>query len=244
MPIERQKAGLLMLWQNGDFMGKKIIQYILMLIAIPAVILLGTLVFKEKQLAFLSLVVAILSCVPFFMSFERNNQSIHKLVIIAVMVAMSVAGRFIFAPIPHFKPVTAIVVITAMYFGSEAGFLTGALSAVISNFYFGQGPWTPFQMFTWGLLGLLAGLLAKQLKASKLLLAVYGVFAGVAFSLIMDAWMVLWYQEGFPIQIYLASIVSASYVTVIYAVSNVIFLLFLSEPMGKKLSRIKIKYGL
>ncbi len=233
-----------MLWQNGDFMGKKIIQYILMLIAIPAVILLGTLVFKEKQLAFLSLVVAILSCVPFFMSFERNNQSIHKLVIIAVMVAMSVAGRFIFAPIPHFKPVTAIVVITAMYFGSEAGFLTGALSAVISNFYFGQGPWTPFQMFTWGLLGLLAGLLAKQLKASKLLLAVYGVFAGVAFSLIMDAWMVLWYQEGFPIQIYLASIVSASYVTVIYAVSNVIFLLFLSEPMGKKLSRIKIKYGL
>ncbi len=233
-----------MLWQNGDFMGKKIIQYILMLIAIPAVILLGTLVFKEKQLAFLSLVVAILSCVPFFMSFERNNQSIHKLVIIAVMVAMSVAGRFIFAPIPHFKPVTAIVVITAMYFGSEAGFLTGALSAVISNFYFGQGPWTPFQMFTWGLLGLLAGLLAKQLKASKLLLAVYGVFAGVAFSLIMDAWMVLWYQEGFPIQIYLASIVSASYVTVIYAVSNVIFLLFLSGPMGKKLSRIKIKYGL
>jgi uncharacterized membrane protein len=215
-----------------------------MLIAIPAVIMLGAFVFKEKQFAFITLTAVVVSCIPFFMNFEKNSRNIHKLVIISVMIAMSVTGRFIFAPIPHFKPVTAIVIITAIYFGSEAGFMTGALSAVISNFYFGQGPWTLFQMFTWGLIGLVAGLMSNKLKTSKVLLSVYGVFAGVAFSLIMDAWTVLWYQNGFPIDIYLTTIGTASYVSVVYAVSNVIFLLFLCKPMGEKLSRIKLKYGL
>lgn len=225
-------------------MVRKIIRYILMLIAIPAVIMLGAFVFKEKQFAFITLTAVVVSCIPFFMNFEKNSRNIHKLVIISVMIAMSVTGRFIFAPIPHFKPVTAIVIITAIYFGSEAGFMTGALSAVISNFYFGQGPWTLFQMFTWGLIGLVAGLMSNKLKTSKVLLSVYGVFAGVAFSLIMDAWTVLWYQNGFPIDIYLTTIGTASYVSVVYAVSNVIFLLFLCKPMGEKLSRIKLKYGL
>ncbi len=201
-------------------------------------------IFKEKQYAFVSLAIALLACAPFFMSFERNNRNTHKLVIIAVMVAMSVAGRFVFAMIPGFKPVTAIVVITAMYFGSEAGFLTGALSAFISNFYFGQGPWTPFQMFTWGLIGLLAGLLSGALKGNKLILAVYGVFAGVVFSLLMDVWSVLWYQNEFNGKLYLTSILLAMPYTAVYAVSNVIFLLWLRKPMGEKLSRIKLKYGL
>ncbi len=208
------------------------------------VILLGNMIFKEKQYAFVSLAIALLACAPFFMSFERNNRNTHKLVIIAVMVAMSVAGRFVFAMIPGFKPVTAIVVITAMYFGSEAGFLTGALSAFISNFYFGQGPWTPFQMFTWGLIGLLAGLLSGALKGNKLILAVYGVFAGVVFSLLMDVWSVLWYQNEFNGKLYLTSILLAMPYTAVYAVSNVIFLLWLRKPMGEKLSRIKLKYGL
>lgn len=225
-------------------MIKKIIQYALMLIGIPAVILLGIFTFPQKQTAYLVLILAVISCVPFFMNFERNNKSIHKLVILAVMIAMSVAGRFIFAPVPFFKPVTAIVVITAIYFGSEAGFLTGALSAVISNFYFGQGPWTLFQMFTWGFLGLLAGLLAKQLKSNRIALSAYGVFAGIAFSFIMDAWTVIWYQNGFQLNMYLAQVVLAMPVTFIYAVSNVVFLLVLSKPIGEKLSRVKQKYGL
>lgn len=225
-------------------MTKKIIQYTLLLIGIPAVMYLGDIIFKDKQYAFISLAIALLACAPFFMSFERNNQNTHKLVVIAVMIAMSVAGRFIFAMVPGFKPVTAIVVITAMYFGSEAGFLTGALSAFISNFYFGQGPWTPFQMFTWGLIGLLAGVLAKSLKSNKLILSVYGVFAGVIFSLLMDIWTVLWYENGFNVKLYLTAIITAMPYTVIYAVSNVIFLLWLRKPMGEKLSRIKLKYGL
>ena len=166
------------------------------------------------------------------------------MMIIAVMVSLAVVGRIIFTPLPGFKPVTAIVVITAMYFGGEAGFLTGALSAVISDFYFGQGPWTPFQMFVWGLIGFIAGVISNPLKRSRILLAVYGIVSGVLFSLLMDVWTVLWWDGSFTLTRYLAAMVSAARFTVVYAVSNVIFLLLLQKPIGKKLERIKDKYGM
>ena len=115
------------------------------------------------------------------------------MVLVAVMTAISVLGRFI----PFFKPITALTVITAMYLGGEAGFLVGSLSALLSNFYFGQGPWTAFQMLAWGLIGYVAGLIAESLKRNRALLLAYGVLSGIAFSLIMDVWTVLWYSAGF-----------------------------------------------
>ena len=160
------------------------------------------------------------------------------------MTALSVAGRFVFAPIPFFKPVTAIVIITAIYLGAEAGFITGAFSAVVSNFYFGQGPWTPFQMFAWGLIGFLAGLLAKRLLESKVLLIIFGALSGVAFSFIMDVWTTLWADGTFNIARFIASITTAAPFTVVYMVSNVIFLLLLTKPIGRKLQRLKTKYGI
>lgn len=225
-------------------MAKKIFSYSLILVLIPAVILLGSVLFRDKQYAWISLCVAAAGCIPFFLSFEKGKSGSKKMIIIAVMVALSVVGRILFAPVPGFKPVTALVVITAMYFGGEAGFMTGALTAVISNFYFGQGPWTPFQIFIWGLIGLLAGLLAKPLKKSKLALILYGAFSGVVFSMLMDVWTVLWWDGSFHWGRYWAAIVSALGFTVVYAVSNVVFLLLLGKPVGVKLERIKDKYGL
>ena len=160
---------------------KKRLSYIILCFVIPTVVLSGALIFKEKQYAWISLCVTVLSCVPFFLHFEHSENDVRRLTVIAVMVAISVIGRFIFAPIPGFKPVTATVVITAMYFGSEAGFMTGALSAVISNFYFGQGPWTPFQMFSWGIVGFIAGVAADPLKRSRIALVIYAVVSGVLY---------------------------------------------------------------
>ena len=128
---------------------------------------------------------------------------------------------------------TAMVVLTAMYFGGEAGFLTGALTALLSNFYFGQGPWTPFQMFTWGLLGFFAGLLRNLLKSSAIFLAVYGAFAGVAFSLIMDVWSALWVDGTFQLARYAAAVATSLGYMAIYAVSNVIFLLLCESRWDK-----------
>ncbi|MPN37488.1 hypothetical protein SDC9_185007 [bioreactor metagenome] len=166
------------------------------------------------------------------------------MIMIALMVALSAVGRLIFMPIPGFKPVTAMVVITAIYFGAEAGFMTGALTAVVSNFYFGQGPWTPFQMFVWGLIGFAAGILSNSIKNNKIVLAVYGIVAGVVYSLLMDVWTVLWYDGVFNFARYKAALISAASYTVIYAMSNVIFLLLLVKPIGIKLERIKDKYGI
>lgn len=223
---------------------KKWLSYIILCLIVPAVVLGSALLFKEKQYAWISLCVTVLSCIPFFLHFEHSENDVRKLILIAVMVAISVIGRFIFAPIPGFKPVTAMVVITAMYFGGEAGFMTGALSAVISNFYFGQGPWTPFQMFSWGIVGFLAGVIADPLKKSKIVLVVYAVVSGVLYSLLMDVWTVLWADGYFNISRYAAAVISAAQFTIIYAVSNVIFLLVFSKPIGKILERIKEKYRL
>ena len=155
------------------------------------------------------------------------------------MVALSAVGRLI----PIFKPVTFIVVITGMTLGPQAGFLTGAFSAVISNITFGQGPWTPFQMFAWGMIGFVAGLLSKPLNKSKVYLIIYLVVSGVIYSMIMDVWTVLWYEQGFVTELYKGAIITAIPYTIVYAVSNVIFALMLAKPMCEKLNRVKIKYG-
>lgn len=222
---------------------RRILGIVLPFVAIPAVVLCFSLLSSGDNYALASLLVTLLALVLFSCGFERRKTGTRRMILVAVMTALSVVGRFVFMAIPGFKPITALVVITAMYLGGEAGFLTGALSALISNFYFGQGPWTPFQMLSWGLLGLLAGLLARPLKRSRILLSVYGVFAGVAYSFIMDVWTVLWYNSGFNPALYVAALGTALPYTVAYALSNVIFLNLLARPFGEKLERVRVKYG-
>ena len=218
---------------------KRILGIIIPLVLIPAVAVCGSVLFSEQKHIFVSLVVAFFSLVLFITGFERKMTGTRRMVLVAVMTAISVLGRFI----PFFKPITALTVITAMYLGGEAGFLVGSLSALLSNFYFGQGPWTAFQMLAWGLIGYVAGLVAERLKSNRALLLIYGVLSGVAFSLIMDVWTVLWYSAGFDVELYLASITAAIPHTILYAVSNFVFLYFLAKPFGDKLERMKIKYG-
>lgn len=112
----------------------------------------------------LGLVFLIACAIPFFLVFEKKKPQARELVPIAVMAALGVVGRTMFEliPLPNFKPVSAIVIITAVAFGPETGFLTGALTGFLSNFIFGQGPWTPWQMFCWGMIGFLAGLLQNK----------------------------------------------------------------------------------
>lgn len=222
---------------------KKWISYGIMCLVIPLIIAIGTL-FGERNWAFISLCVAIMACIPLFIGFEKREKDTTRLVIIAVMVALSVVGRMVFAVIPSFKPVTALVIIAAIYMGSESGFMVGALSAIISNFYFGQGAWTPFQMFIWGFIGFIAGLIAQPLKRSKILLSIYGIISGIVFSLLMDIWSVIWADGFFNISRYFALVITSLPMVLIYAVSNVVFILLLMKPMGRIFDRLKMKYGI
>lgn len=219
--------------------ARDVLRVALPFIVMPALVLLGALVFSEKQHLLVSLGMACMALLFFLTGFERKKTGGRRMVIVSVMTALCVVGRFI----PLFKPITALTVITAIYLGGEAGFLVGALSAALSNFYFGQGPWTAFQMLAWGFIGLIAGWMANPLKTHRWLLLIYGVLAGAAYSLIMDVWNVLWYGGGFDCSLYAASVMTALPHTALYAVSNFVFLYFLARPFGEKMERVKVKYG-
>lgn len=225
--------------QIKDKRVRRAVKIIVPFVLIPTAAVVGTLAFNGKRHLFVSLFVVVLADILFISGFEKKEIGTRRSVLVAVMTALSVVGRFI----PFFKPITALTVISAMYLGGEAGFMTGALSALISNIYFGQGPWTPFQMLAWGLIGYFAGFLSRWLQRSRPLLLIYGVISGVVFSLVMDVWTVLWYADGFNASLYLSAIVTALPHTTLYSVSNVLFLYFLAEPFGEKLRRIKVKYG-
>ncbi len=214
------------------------------LVAVPLVAILGAALFGGRRWDVAAVLAAFLCCVPFFLSFEHRKPAAREVVLIAVMTAFSAAGRVIFAAIPFFKPVTAIVVMAAMYFGPQAGFMTGAMSALISNIWFGQGAWTPFQMFCWGFIGWLAGVLNRRGWLEKPLpLCIYGAAAGALYSLVMDIWTVFSADGAFTVARWLQVLMTSLPLTVVYCVSNVVFLLLLRKPLGRKLHRLKTKFG-
>lgn len=219
---------------------RKAVKIAVPFVIIPIIAVIGSAAAEEKKHLLFSLAAAVFSLLLFSAGFENKKIGSRRMVICSVMIALCVVGRFI----PFFKPITAITVITAVYLGGEAGFLVGSMSALISNFYFGQGPWTAFQMLAWGLIGFAAGFLANSLKRHKAPLLIYGVVSGVLYSLVMDMWTVMWYDGSPELSMYLAAITAAVPHTVLYAVSNLVFLFLLAEPFGEKLERIKIKYGL
>lgn len=124
------------------------------------VVLVACAIANFDQTALLTLVVVLASIGIFFASYEASRPRLRDIMPTVVLAALAAAGRILFAPIPDFKPVSAIAIIAGVAFGRKSGFMVGALAALASNFFFGQGPWTPWQMYAWGLVGYGAGLLA------------------------------------------------------------------------------------
>lgn len=215
-------------------------RFVIPLVCIPTLVILGLTVLDGSYYLIVSIGVALLSLVLFYLGFEQRDTTSRRTVLVAVLTALATVSRFI----PLCKPVTALTILAALYLGAESGFLVGSMAALLSNIYFGQGPWTPFQMLSWGLIGLLAGLCARPLRRHPVLLILYGALSGVVFSLLMDVYTVLWYGGGFDPSLYGAAILTALPHTVLYAASNALFLAWLHKPIGQKLERIKKKYGI
>ena len=106
---------------------RRFLKIALPFVLMPAAIVLGSLVFDAKKYAWTILVLTVFSLLLFYAGFEKRTVGTRRMIIIAVMTALSVAGRFVFAVIPGFKPITAIVIITAIWLGGESGFLVGSL---------------------------------------------------------------------------------------------------------------------
>ena len=157
-------------------------------------------------------------------------------------------ARAAFYMVPQFKPMLAVIIITGVAFGAESGFITGAMTVFVSNFIFGQGPWTPWQMEAAGIIGLLAGLIfhKKEGGLPKLLpLTVFGaVSALLIYGIIADTSTVFTTQSSITWQALTAAYASGFIFNVIHAAATAVFLLLLARPLLKKLERLRIKYGL
>ena len=224
---------------------KRLVGWIVLVVGVILLIRLGIRLLADRKYNLVSVMIALLACVPFYFTYEKREGSIRRMVMIAVMTAIAVLGRLIFGPIPAFKPMAAIIILTGIYMGPESGFLVGSLEAVVSNIFFGQGPWTPFQMLTLGLTGLLSGLPGlRALLRRRLPLAIWGLLMGIMYSGIMDIWTVLSLIDGFNWQRYLLALSTALPYTITYMVSNVVFLMLTIKPIGEKLNRIQIKHGI
>jgi hypothetical protein len=131
---------------------------VLIFLVIPALIALTVFLGSKRLYMPLSLLILVMIMAPFFMIFERRKPRAREVVLIAMMSALTVASHTFFHIAFPVQIGTAMVIISGISLGPEAGFLIGAMSRFVCNFYMGQGAWTPWQMFCWGLLGFLAGL--------------------------------------------------------------------------------------
>lgn len=169
--------------------------------------------------------------------------TLPRMVSVSVMTAFSVFGRIAFAAIPNFKPTTAIVILSGMAFGPASGFLTGALAALLSNFYFGQGLWTPVQMVAWGLIGWLSGLLTNCKFRNKLWkIVVFGLFCTALYGMILDTWNVLFFVRPLALPAVLTALSASVLFNLTHMGSTALFLAFLAMPFLRRAERIRLKY--
>ena len=217
------------------------------LLLIPLTIFVGVYYLGGRKYYFIALLILVETMLPFFLIFEGRKPQARELTVIAVLCAIGVVGRAAFFMLPAFKPVLALVIIAGVAFGGETGFLVGAMTMVASNVLFGQGPWTPWQMCSAGIIGFLAGVLFRKglLRRSRVSLCIYGAIATIViYGGIMNPAAALIYTNTLNWKLLLTYYVSGIPVDLIHATATVLFLWLAAEPMLEKLDRIKVKYGL
>ena len=165
----------------------------LFLLAAPAFLVLAALR-DIKGVLPISFALVCMALLLFFLRRECKPPKVREILPIVVLAAVAAGGRVLFSALPNFKPVTAVVIIAALVYGPESGFLTGALAALAGNMFFGQGAWTPWQMYAWGLIGYLAGLTRRlPLLRKRLPLMLLGALLSLVYGLVMDTWSVVSY---------------------------------------------------
>ena len=221
---------------------------VLIVCFIPLTIFAGILYLGNQHYNVTAVLVLLECMLPFFLVFEGRKPKARELVTISVLCAIGVAGRAAFFMLPQFKPMLALTIIAGVALGGETGFLVGAVTMLVSNILFSQGPWTPWQMFSMGIIGFLAGLLFRKglLRRSKGALATFGAFATVIIygGIMNPAAAIMYNSATLNWQMLKAYYISGLPMDLVHAAATVIFLLLAAEPMLEKLDRIKVKYGL
>ena len=224
--------------------GLRTLLELVMAALVPGALIWYALHGTERALP-VTMIIVVAAVAFFLLQFESSRPRSRDIVPVVVMSVMAALGRAAFVALPGFKPMSAVVIVTGLSFGPQSGFLCGALGALCSNMLMGQGMWTPWQMYAWGMMGYLAGLWrgASFLK-SRTGVMIYGGAAALAFGWLMNLWFVIGYVRPVtPATVAGAYLASAPF-DLSHAASTVIFLGLILEPWRKKLLRIRRKYGL
>ena len=214
------------------------------LLAVP-VLMVALALAGVDATAGLTLLVALLAVGLVFASFEASRPPLRQLMPTAVLAATAAAGRVLFAPIPDVKPVSAIAVIAGATLGRRSGFMVGAVAALVSNFFFGQGSWTPWQMYAWGLVGYLGGVLADRclLERGGVLYA-WGFLSALMYGAILNGYYVLGFVRPLTWPSVLAAYAAGFPLDCVHGVATAAFLAAIWLPWGRAIRRVVAKYDL
>ncbi len=227
---------------------RTIVATVMILLFIPLTIFVGVFYLNGSYYNIIAILVLFECMVPFFLVFEGRKPQARELITIAVLCAIGVASRGAFFMLPQFKPVMALTIIAGVALGGETGFLVGAMTMLTSNVLFGQGPWSPWQMFSMGIIGFLAGVLFRKgwLRRTTGSLVAFGGFSAIViYGGIMNfASAIMWGPQSLNRNIILSYYITGLPMDLIHAAATVIFLALAARPMLEKLDRVKTKYGL
>ena len=225
---------------------KKVFLYITVALSLAFIVLWQFLFADSVNYYIVSVVILIASMLPFFVSYEQKKVTARDITLTATLIALAVVSRAAFYLIPQVKPIAAVVIVSAVCLGAHKGYIVGAFSAFVSNFIFGQGMWTPFQMVALGTVGLLAGLIFRWLKVNRYTLSIVGfVLATVVYGAIVDMSTVLSaYGNNVTLKGALSIYASGAVFSLVFGGATAVFLFLFGMPFITKIERISKKYGL
>jgi energy-coupling factor transport system substrate-specific component len=178
-----------------------------------------------------------------FAWYERSRPTSQVVALVAALAALAIAGRLAFAAFPNVKPTTDIVIFAGYALGPAPGFAVGALTALVSNFWFGQGPWTPWQMAGWGLCGILGAALARRGRTpSRLTLAAVCALAGVAYGALLNFSLMATYGGDLSWQRFLVLESRAVPFDAAHAIGNATLALIAGPAMVRMLVRFRERF--
>lgn len=208
-------------------------------------ILLIVLGIKYKSYINMSLSVTLAVFLIIFLSyfyFEKSSMGTKEIAVIATLSVFAAISRIPFVAILNVQPTTFLVALSGLVFGPYEGFLVGSTAAFISNIFLGQGPYTPWQMLAWGIVGALSGLIGKRgKKLSVKKFAIICFLYGFLFDWIMNLWSVLIILDPISIKGILTIYLTSVSADIMHAVGNFIFALIFYESFYKVLTRFKSK---
>ncbi|SES83559.1 ECF transporter S component [[Clostridium] polysaccharolyticum] len=224
--------------------GIPFVKSAIVLCMIPFLIWVNVHFMHNQNYYLTSTIILVALLVPFGLEYNKKPNT-SKLVLIASLAAIATIGRIAFYMIPQFKPVLAIVILSSVMLGPYEGFMVGALTGFVSNFYFGQGPWTIWQMFAFGITGFAAGYLFRRFKLSRMTLCVYGILSACfIYGIIMNFETIIMVPGTITRSRVFATYGAGIPFDIIHGISTYLFLFIIYNPFVEKLTRIKMKYNI